>query len=159
MALLSSCASREPALVLDPVGPFAFPSADTAPTGTLCVFSAFEQGADFNSQLYRRRYSDYDILSLDGKRLRRVHNDKGTVVEAPQKVELPVCNYRVVARANGYGEVTVPVVIRANELTTVHLEGGPPGPNRSHLAATNVVRLPNGQIVGCRAGADNRSQP
>src|SRR5664279_596404 len=98
-ALVSSCASHGPALVLDPVGPAPFPSAVARSTGTLKVFSAFEQGADFNSQLYRRHYTDYRILSAEGKRLQTVRNDSGTVVEAPKRVQLPVGTYRVVARA------------------------------------------------------------
>ena len=154
MALLSSCASHGPALVLDPVGPAPFPSAVGGSTGTLKVFSAFEQGADFNSQLYRPHYTDYRILSAEGKRLQTVRNDSGTVVEAPKRVQLPVGNYRVVARANGYGEVTVPVVIRADQVTTVHLEGSPSWPNRSQLAASNPVRLPHGEIAGWRASAE-----
>src|ERR1035438_4631870 len=90
MALLSSCASVRPAVVLDPVGPAPFPSAVGGSTGTLKVFSAFEQGADFNSQLYRRHYTDYRILSAEGKRMQTVRNDSGTVVEAPKRVQLPV---------------------------------------------------------------------
>jgi hypothetical protein len=49
------------------------------------IFSAFEQGADFNSQLYRRHYTDYRILSAEGKRLRTVRNDSGSLVEAPER--------------------------------------------------------------------------
>jgi hypothetical protein len=158
-ALLSSCASHGPALVLDPVGPAPFPSVVAGSTGTLMVFSAFEQGADFNSQLYRRHYTDYRILSADGKRLQTVRNDSGTLVEAPKRAQLPVGTYRVVARANGYGEVTVPVVIRADQVTTVHLEGSASWPDRRHLTGSNLVRLPDGEIAGWRAIADNSSKP
>jgi hypothetical protein len=153
-ALLPSCASHGPELVLDPVGPAPSTSAPAAHTGTLMVFSAFEQGADFNSQLYRRHYTDYRILSADSRPLETVRNDCGTLVEAPKRVQLPAGTYRVVARANGYGEVTVPVVIRADRVTTVHLEGGPSWPNRRQLAGANPVRLPDGEIAGWRASAD-----
>jgi hypothetical protein len=157
--LLSSCASHGPVLVLDPVGPAPSTSTAAAPTGTLMVFSAFEQGADFNSQLYRRHYTDYRILSADGKRLQTVRNDSGSLVETPQQVQLPVGTYRVVARANGYGEVTIPVVIRADQVTTVHLEGSPSWPNRRQLAGSNPVRLPDGEIAGWRAGNASGDRP
>ena len=159
IALLSGCASPGPGLVLDPVGPPPFPSAAAGSTGTLKVFSAFQQGADFNSQLYRRHYTDYEILSADGKRLQWVRNDSGTSVEAPRRVELPAGTYRVVAHANGYGEVTVPVVVRPNQVTTVHLEGSPSWPNRSQLAPSDSVRLPDGEIAGWRANSDSSSKP
>jgi hypothetical protein len=158
-ALLWGCASHGPALVLDTVGPAPFPSATAGSIGTLKVYSAFEQGADFNSQLYRRHYTDYEILSADGKRLQRVRNDRGTSVEAPQRVELPVGTYRVVARANGYGEVTVPVVIRADQVTTVHLEGSPSWPNPKQPTESNLVRLPDGEITGWRANPGDPTKP
>jgi hypothetical protein len=145
--------------VLDPVGPAPFPSAGAGSTGTLKVFSAFEQGADFNSQLYLRHYTDYRILSADGKRLQTVRNDSGTLVEGPKRVQLPVGTYRVVARANGYRQVTVPVVIRADQVTIVHLEGGSSWPNRRPLAGSNPVRLPDGEIAGWRADTENMPKP
>jgi hypothetical protein len=158
-AFLSGCASHGPGLVLDPVGPPPFASTGAGSTGVLIVYSAYEQGAEFNSPYYRRQYTDYKILATDGELLQPVHNDSGTLIEAPKRVQLPVGTYRVVARANGYGEVTVPVVIRANQVTTVHLEGSPSWPNRSQLDASNPVRLPHGEIAGWRASADNPSRP
>jgi len=158
-ALLSGCASQGPALVLDPVGPAPAPPGAPGSSGTLMVFSAFRQGADFNGPPYRRPYTDYKILSPTGKLLQWVRNDSGALMAAPKHVELPVGTYRVVARANGYGEVTVPVVVRPNQVTTVHLEGSPSWPNHEQLAASNPVRLPDGEIAGWRAGADNSSTP
>jgi hypothetical protein len=156
-ALLSGCASHSPALVLDPVGPAPFSSAVASSSGTLMVYSAFEQGADFNSQLYRRHYTDYRILAADAKPLQTVRNDSGSLVEAPKRVQLPVGTYRVVAQANGYGEVTVPVVIRADQVTTVHLEGSPSWQNREQLTGSNPVRLPDGEIAGWPASTDKPS--
>ena len=159
VALLAGCASRGSALVLAPIGPAPSTSAAADSTGTLEVFSAFEQGADFNSQLYRRRYTDYRVLSSDGKPPQTVRNDDGTLTGAPKCVQLPAGTYRVVARANGYGEVTVPVVIRADQITTVHLEGSPTWPHPRRLAGSDPVRLPDGEIAGWRAGTDYRSEP
>jgi hypothetical protein len=156
-ALFSGCASHSPSLVLDPVGPAPVPSGVAGSSGTLLVYSAFEQGADFNSQLYRRHYTDYRILSADAKPLQTVRNDSGTSVGEPKRVQLPVGTYRVVARANGYGQVTVPVVIRADQVTTVHLEGSPSWQNRKQLAGSNPVRLPDGEIAGWPASTDKPS--
>jgi hypothetical protein len=155
----SGCASPAPCLVLDPVGPPPSAVAIAGSNGTLMVYSAYEQGAEFNSPCYRREFSDYKILSADGKLLQAVHNDTGTLREAPKPVQLPVGTYRVIARANGYGEVTVPVVIRAQQITTVHLEGSPAWPSQSDLAKSNPVRLPDGEIAGWRATSDSSSKP
>jgi|WetSurMetagenome_2_1015567.scaffolds.fasta_scaffold699310_1 hypothetical protein len=158
-AFLSGCASHGPGLVLDAVGPPPVASVCTASTGTLMVYSAFEQGAEFNGRYYRRQYTDYKILSADGKPLQAVHNDNGTLIEAPKRVQLPVSVYRVAARANGYGEVIVPVVIRPDQVTRVHLEGSPAWPNSQELARSNPVRLPDGEIAGWRASTDSSSKP
>jgi hypothetical protein len=158
-ALLWGCASHAPELVLDPVGPPPFASAGVGSTGMLMVYSAFEQGAEFNSPYYRRQYTDYKILSADGKLLQAVHTDNGTLIEAPKRVQLPVGPYRVAARANAYGEVIVPVVICANQVTRVHLEGSPAWPNGREIAKSNPVRLPDGEIAGWRASTTNPSKP
>jgi hypothetical protein len=125
----------------------------------LMVYSAFEQGAEFNGRYYRRQYTDYKILSADGKPLQPVHNDNGTLIEAPKRVQLPVGTYRVAARANGYGEVIVPVVIRADQVTRVHLEGSPAWTNGRELSKSNPVRLPDGEIAGWRASTGDSSKP
>jgi hypothetical protein len=67
--------------------------------------------------------------------------------------------YLVAARANGYGKVIVPVVIRANQVTRVHLEGSPAWPNGRELAKSNPVLLPGGEIAGWRASTGNSSRP
>jgi hypothetical protein len=153
-ALLSGCASDRHGLVLDAVGPLPAPLGAPSCNGTLVVFSAFEQGEDLNAPDYRRQHTNYRILSADGKAIQTVHNDSGTLAEGPKPVELPAGTYRVVARANGYGEVTVPVVIRANQATTVHLEGGFSWPKRKDLATSDAVRLPDGEIVGWHTAVD-----
>ena len=58
--------------------------------------------------------------------------------------------YHVIARANGYGYVTVPVIIEARRSTVLHLEGDGSWPDESMFNQTNAVRLPDGQIVGRR---------
>lgn len=153
-ALLSGCASSN-GLALDTVGPPMFQPATTSSTstnGTLVVYSAFRRNADFNSRdPYRPEYSDYKIFTTDEKLLQRVHNNSGTILQDPVSVELPPGKYHVFARANGYGYVTVPVIIEAEQSTVLHLEGGGSWPDKSALFQTNTVLLPDGRVVGWRA--------
>ncbi len=153
------CASRERGVVLDPVGPPPLASPSGGSTGTLMVFSAYQQHADFDATTYRREFTDYKILSADGKPLQRVKNDTGDLSEIPRRVPLAPGGYKVIARANGYGEVTVPVVIKAGRVTTVHLEGDPAWANPGRLARSKPVRLPDGEIAGWRATTNNLPVP
>jgi hypothetical protein len=138
-------------MVLEPVGPSPEASGSTT-NGTLVVYSAYEVTesgiGDFE---HRHHYSDYKILSEDGKPLQTVHNDVGTVVKEATRVQLPPGKYRVVASSNGYGTVIVPVVIAANRTTVVHLVGGYSWASDAGLNQANSVILPDGEIVGWRA--------
>jgi len=124
--LLAGCATDKSGIALDAVGPVPAQSAAVSSTsGTLVVYSAYEVNADFNSRdPYRPEYSDYRIFTADGKLLQRVHNNSGTILQDPASVELPAGKYHVIARANGYGYVTVPVIVEAQQSTILHLEGG-----------------------------------
>lgn len=151
--LLSGCATGNQGVVLSPVGPGPGPwRSPSAADGALVVFSAYEANADFNRRdPYRQEFSDYQILSASGKFLRQVHNDSGSILQRPLGVELPVGSYRVVAQANGYGTVTVPVTIEAGRDTILHLEGDVKWPNQFGLNQTNAVCLPHGEIVGWKS--------
>ncbi|HUA39911.1 MAG TPA: hypothetical protein VMA35_16065 [Candidatus Sulfopaludibacter sp.] len=150
---LAGCATGSCGLALDTVGPMPAQTAMVNPTnGTLVVYSAFAMNADFNSRdPYRPEYSDYKIFTTNGELLRQVHNDSGTVLQDPATVELPTGGYRVVARANGYGRLMIPIIIEAKRTTVLHLEGGGAWPDKSVFNQTNAVRLPDGRIVGWRA--------
>jgi len=115
------------------------------------VFSAFDPAPDAYGDPYRHEYSDYRIYATDGRLLSTIHNDNGLLLERPKEVPLPAGAYRVVARANGYGTVTVPVVIRPDQRTVVHLEGSPAWADRPAMAQSDPVRLPDGEIAGWRA--------
>ena len=150
--VLAGCAESPNRVVLDPVGPEpgTTPKPNAA-NGTLTVYSAYQASADFNSRdPHRREYSDYRILRPDGTLEREVHNTSGSILQRPQQVTLPAGNYRVAAWANGYGLVTVPVVIAGGQDTFVHLEGGFRWPNQDLFNQTNSVRLPDGEVVGWR---------
>ncbi len=150
--LLTGCVTGKSGIVLDPVGPTApQPAAVHSRTGTLTVYSAFDVNADFNSRdPYRGEYSNYRIYSRDGKLLQRIHNDNGSNFGSPAEVSLAPGQYRVVAHANGYGMVTVPVVVTKNRVTTVHLEGGSPDDIARNDDQSHAVRLPDGVMVGER---------
>jgi hypothetical protein len=130
--LAAGCASSD-RLLLDPVGPAPVLHSAIRTNGSLVVFSSFDPNAHFNGYAYRRYYTDYKILTSNGKLLRTVLNDNGVLMEGPREVALPPGEYRVVARVSGHGLVTVPVVITADQVTTVHLEGGAAWPNKSAL--------------------------
>ncbi len=152
--IFQGCSSAHHELVLNPVGPGPQPYVGTGKIGSLIVFSAREPGPEDETLRYRDRYSEYTVLSENGKEVvQRVRNDDGKLFGSPQKVELPTGDYRVIARANGYGPVTVPVRIEPNQTTVVHLEGSVWWPRRSAIFDSDPVRLPSGQIVGWRASA------
>jgi hypothetical protein len=158
--LLAGCATGQSGITLDPVGPAPVASAKASPSaGILVVYSAYEVNADFNSRdRYRPEYSDYKIFAADGKLLRRVHNDSGTASQDPAEVGLPAGEYRVAASSNGFGRVTIPVVIQTGQKTVLHLEGGVGWRNKSGFNQANAVRLPDGQIVGWRADSGSASE-
>jgi hypothetical protein len=150
--LWSGCAISPREMVLEPVGPRSIQSMALNDTGTLVVYSAYDvTAAGVGDYEHRRHYSDYKILSPDGKLLQIVHDDSNTVLREATPVILPAGLYHVVAQANGYGVVTVPVVIEKGEVTVVHLEGGGPRENVIAHNQPDLVRLPDGRIVGYRA--------
>jgi hypothetical protein len=150
--LLTSCASGQRGLTLNPVGPPSVQASTPSDNGTLMVFSAFQVTAVSQGDYeHRRHYSDYKIFSEKSKLLQVVHNDSNTVLREAARVTLSPGMYRVVAQANGYGLVTVPVVIERGQVTTVHLEGGGSWENEVTRNQTDLVRLPDGRIVGWRA--------
>jgi hypothetical protein len=155
--LVAGCVSdNENKVALDTVGPAPVqtPAISPSTNGTLAVYSAFRRTSDFDIRdPYRPEYSDYRIYNADGEFLRNIHNDSGTFLQDPASVSLAPGRYRVVARANGFGFITVPILIEAGQSTVLHLEGGDPGGDAPGFSQTNAVRLPDGQIVGWRSPA------
>jgi hypothetical protein len=152
LALASGCTSRPDQLVLDPVGPSQPPTpAPANPTGSLIVYSGFDPFLRGISDLKRQRLSDYRIFSPDGKLIAKVKNSSDTLWDGPTEVPLPAGNYRVEALANGYGTVSVPVVIAVGRTTTLHLEAGAEWPRGARPTESASVRLPDGRVVGWQA--------
>jgi hypothetical protein len=154
--MLSGCATEKSGFALATVGPVPSESqAAGSGNGTLMVYSAYKRNADFNSSDPNRpEHSDYKILNADGSLLRRVHNITKTVFEDAVPIALPPGKYQVVARANAYGYLTIPVRIVAQQSTVLHLEGGGFWSDESVFNETNAVRLPNGQIIGWKSASD-----
>lgn len=154
-ALLAGCTFAQRALVLGPVGPSVAQSQNIDSKGTLVVYSALDvHEPDMSGFGDVQRHSDYKLFTEDGKLLQFVHNHPHHLDEEPAPVRLPAGRYRVVADSNGYGVVTVLVVIEASQTTTVHLEGGGSWPNEAAFTKANSVRLPDGQVVGYRAAEE-----
>lgn len=86
-------------------------------------------------------HSRYKILSPDGTLLHEIRNDPGNKIGGPTQVPLAAGSYTVVARANGYRTVEVPVVIAGDKTTVLHLEGGGSWPNREEMIQTGAVRV------------------
>lgn len=153
-ALLSGCATSQHGLTLAPVGPAPAITGNSS-SGNLVVYSAMKRNADFNRRdLYRPEYSDYKILTASGDLLRNVHNNTDTIFQDVVSVALPPGNYQIVARANGYGYVTVPVIVAAKHDTILHLEGGYAWSDESVFNQTNATRLPDGRVVGWSAASN-----
>jgi len=139
-------------LVVAPVGPAPAAAAADPAYGQLTVNSAYNVNAPPPTVPdYIRIHTDYDIFTADGRLLRTVHNSGGTWGQDAIPVALAAGSYRVVARAKGYGVITIPIVIRPREMTFLHLEGSTNWNDDKALAASNPVRLPNGRIIGWRA--------
>jgi len=151
LLVMTGCISEREHLVLDPVGPARASAPEKSSEGFLMVYSAYEAGAHFYSRKYDgREFSDYSIFDTNGQLIRNVHNSTDSIIEEPATVSLPPGQYKVIARSNGYGDVTVPVVIERDQQTVIHLEGGGTGAEFAGANPNETVRLPDGRIVGYR---------
>lgn len=153
--LFAGCAAMSPPLVLDTVGPEVRDHAQLAKRGTLVVFTQIDPHPNNALEDDNPHYTDYYVWNQDGtKKVLYVINHHFPIAdEQPTRVELPPGQYLVAATTDGYRHVKVPVVIVANRVTSVHLEGGL-GVDKTR-SASDKVYLPDGQIVGTRAPAQS----
>jgi len=146
-SLLAACSSAP--VVLAPVGPAPASGEAAFGEGTLKVYTATETH-EIGEDTYYYPHTGYEIYAEDGKPLHYVANHFGDMDDAPMTVRLPGGRYTIRAQADGCGRVTVPVVIRAGQLTRVNLEAW--GRKRKPVTdESTVVRLPNGYVAGWRA--------
>lgn len=154
---LAGCAGAPPEtpVVLDPVGHrIAGPSRGSQ--GFLRVYTATTDEA--SGEISYQVHTPYWVYDEAGRKVKSVQNHVGITDQRPMTALLPSGRYRVFARADGFGLVTVPVVISAGMLTEVHLQHRgmevPPG-----VPDADLVRLPGGRVAGYRAKGTAPSKP
>jgi hypothetical protein len=155
LIFLPACRSHPPLGNLPPVGPAPTEGAKQEGQGYLVVYSAWSNFVDQGSIGHHSRIN---LSSEDGSNSRDILNYADRFDEGPIRIPLAPGAYRVRARSAHFGKVTVPVVIRPRQTTFVSLDGG------SHAdapppQAADVVRLPNGEVVGWSASAASRHAP
>jgi hypothetical protein len=100
-------------------------------------------------------HTSYNIETPDGHPVRWVANHIGDTDENAELVSLRAGKYLIVASSTDYGQVRVPILIEPGQTTTVHLEGKGSWTPAQPKANSNLVRFPDGEIVGWRAVAAN----
>jgi hypothetical protein len=118
-----------------------------APQQRLDAHQQFGKGKRLGQVIIRARLE----IPPDNKLVKRVPNAIGIHDEDPSLVELPAGAYTVLARSEYYGMVRVKVIVKAGEQTTVNLEYKKPPAQLTAAEAGDLVRLPNGTVVGTRA--------
>jgi len=149
--LAIGCTTARTPVVLAPVGPARPEQQAGVATGYLQVYSA---AWPYFDGVYYYPHTDYRIYSEDGTLLERVRNATAWMDENPALVRLAVGRYVVEAESESYGWVRVPVVIENGRTTPVRLERGWYASVGAAGTDGEYVRLPNGLIVGTRAGTN-----
>src|SRR5277367_4458772 len=143
---MSSCTlEKAPVAVVQPVGPAPHEDANAAQTGYLMVYSAW--GLVNENKAPVDHHSRYTLTSDDGKINRVVINHIDRFDEGPIRLPLKAGMYKVSALSAHSGRVIVPIRIEPRQTTYVYLDGQV-RPNLSANESADVVRLPDGQIVG-----------
>jgi hypothetical protein len=125
----------------------AAPSSSSSRNGELRVYSA-----TYSQTLEQSEYpahTNYTIATVDDHVIEHVTNATGTFNSRPARVSLPAGEYHVRAQYNSGRFVTVTVVIEPDKTTVVDLDGEEI--SRGRAAAREMVRLPDGQVVGWSA--------
>jgi hypothetical protein len=145
--MFASCATTP--VQLSAVGPEPPVIHSAFGEGSLVVFSDTEaKRLDKGLPFYVHK--SYLVEDQNGKILRWVPNHLGDMDQSPQRVTLPAGAFQIVADSTGYGRVRVPVVIEPGRTTEVHLDGNWKSSDQPSNAS-DLVRLPNAEIVGWRA--------
>jgi hypothetical protein len=153
VALLSACANQGTPVAVQAVGPAPREEAAGSREGFLVVYSAW--GIVNENKAPVDHHSRYTIMSDDGKMSHVVINHIDRFDEGPIRVPLPAGPYKVSALSAHSGRVIVPVIIAPRQTTYVYLDGQ----TRPNLAAgqqADVVKLPNGDVVGWAVSAGKK---
>ena len=161
---LAGCASAPNLAINSPVGPGPSGPEKASPLGCLEVYSArqkeplawnfrqwqWEYDMGDNALEYSLAHTGYIIRTENDKVLKYVYNARNPTDPKPTLVRLPPGHYKVEAQADEPGgqaaTAVLPVVIKPGKTTVVHLTGHWKPP--VHFSDSDVVRLPDGQIVG-----------
>src|SRR5262245_9385404 len=117
LLLLNSCATTNPPMTLDPIGP-APALGSYGKEGILQVFTATTVVNDGGISYYP--HTGYRIYEPGGNFLKYVRNSQGPSDQTPQAVQLPAGEYLIIAKSEGYGVVKVPVVVKGSQVTGVY---------------------------------------
>jgi hypothetical protein len=148
ISLLPACTFHQSSVTVQPVGPEPGVQLNNENVGYLVVYSAW--GLVNENEAPVDHHSRYTIISEDGKTSRVIINHVDRFDEGPIPVALSAGTYRVIAHSAHFGRVILPVNIEAQRTTSVYLDGQ----KRQIFAADqqkNLVKLPNGQVVGWAA--------
>ena len=155
IALSSGCALDRQIIIQTPVGPPPFIEATRASQGELVVYSELELSNSYDIE--QQYHSGYKLYSSDGTFLQYVENKIGARFEEPVTVSLPPGSYKVVARTAPIGTLSVPVLIEAGKRTVVCLDGTRLA-RRRRASNSDLVRLPDGSIIGWRAVDESKAK-
>jgi hypothetical protein len=121
----------------------------------LVVYSAYDAVPFSASESYSetKYHSDYEISGAGGF-FAKVRNRDRAFDATPPRTNLAPGRYQVVAKVNGFGRVEIPIVILPGQVTTLHVEGVPAPTGQSAPLDYDLVRIPDGRVVGwCILGA------
>ncbi len=121
---------------------------DKASSGYLKVFSATQEAQWGEGSSYYL-HTGYRIDDSNGKTVKWVVNHNDNADETPEKVELAPGVYTIWAQSEKNGYVKVPVVVKPDQLTAIHLEKDETGHKATH--PVKLVKTTNGQVVGWKA--------
>jgi hypothetical protein len=123
--------------VLPTVGPDS--NDDKVTCGYLKVYSRTEQ-TQWGENTYYNVHTAYWIYNTSGKRIKTVANHDSSIDETPEKVSLSPGHYVVRAWSDDDGLVTVPVIVKLAETTSVHLESGSAETSGAHVTVGNITK-------------------
>jgi len=146
---LSACAFRHGPLVLRTIGPAPLEVPVPGTDGYLVVYSAWDVNSNFD------RHTSYIVASDDGKQDQPIQNQANIFDQRPAQVGLPPGTYRVIVSSENFGRLSVPVLIRKGETTVVYLDSNTQ-PAAAKSGDTNLVRLPDGSVMGWATNAIGR---
>jgi hypothetical protein len=144
---LLGCATVQNSNLVETVGPGPLKWAGKSPRASLIVYTATECHPDGGTYYYP--HQGYLIYTEAGRLLESVANHVGTMDQAPAIVPLPPGNYTILAPAEGYGRIRVPVQIEPHRPTVVYLDRQWQPPAGTDPAT--LVRMPGGPAIGWRA--------